>query len=213
MKILKIEFLTCFLLGMSVSKFYCFTLLFLYIFQSIAIANPSKDNSLKYLINALIEINHPKAFRVASDLEKIRTDIKTYNLIIRKADLDFNDLKKIAEAIKQVQKSKGPDLITLSMSFNKNIKDKGLNLILNVIPHTTKILAFVECGLTDTGALKIIEYAYKNKNLNQIYLEGNFFSQSIQNKFNKLKIDRPQLTIISQWPSETFKEIVRKNYN
>lgn len=99
------------------------------------------------------------------------------------------------------------------MSFNKNIKDKGLNLILNVIPHTTKILAFVECGLTDTGALKIIEYAYKNKNLNQIYLEGNFFSQSIQNKFNKLKIDRPQLTIISQWPSETFKEMVRKNYN
>ena len=75
MKILKIEFLTCFLLGMSVSKFYCFTLLFLYIFQSIAIANPSKDNSLKYLINALIEINHPKAFRVASDLEKIIIDI------------------------------------------------------------------------------------------------------------------------------------------
>lgn len=61
------------------------------------------------------------------------------------------------------------------MSFNKNIKDKGLNLILNVIPDTTKILAFVECGFTDTGALKIIEYAYKNKNINQIYLEGNFF--------------------------------------
>ena len=99
------------------------------------------------------------------------------------------------------------------MSFNKNFKDKGLNLILNIIPGTTKILAFVECGLTDTGALKIIEYAYKNKIINQIYLEGNFFSQSIQNKFNKLKIDWPQLKIISQWPSETFKEIVRKNYN
>ena len=76
------------------------------------------------------------------------------------------------------------------MSFNKNIKDKRLNLILNVIPGTTKILAFVECILTNTGALKITEYAYK-KNINQIYLEGNFFSKSIQNKFNKLKIDRP----------------------
>ena len=152
---------------MSMSKFFSFTLLFLYIFQSIAIANPSKDNSLKYLVNALIEINHPKAFRVASDLEKIRKDIKTYNLIIRKADLKFNDIKKIAEAIKQVQKSRGPDLINLSMSFNKNIKGKGLNLILNVIPGTTKILVFVECGLTDTGVLKIIEYIYKN--INQIY--------------------------------------------
>ena len=99
------------------------------------------------------------------------------------------------------------------MSFNKNIKDKGLNLILNVIPGTTKILAFVECSLTDTGALKIIEYAYKNKNINQIYLEGNFFSKLIQNKFNKLKIDRPQLTIRIQWPSETFKEMVKINYN
>ena len=72
-------------------------------------------------------------------------------------------IKKIAEVIKQVQKSRGPDLITLSMSYNKNINEKGLNLILNVIPGTTKILAFVECSLTDTGALKIIEYAYKKK--------------------------------------------------
>ena len=94
MKILKIEFLTCFLLGMSMSKFFSFTLLFLYIFQSIAIANPSKDNSLKNLVNALTEINHPKAFQVASDLDKIKKDVKTYNLIIRKADLNFNDIKK-----------------------------------------------------------------------------------------------------------------------
>ena len=60
------------------------------------------------------------------------------------------------------------------MNFNKSIKDKGLKLILNVIQDTTKVLAFVECGLTDTGALKIIGYAFKNKNINQIYLEGNF---------------------------------------
>ena len=175
MKNLKIEFLKDFLPGMSMSKYFWFILLFLYIFQSLDNTNPSKDNSLKYLVNALIEINHPKALKVASDLEKIKKDIKTYILIIRKADLDFNDIKKIAEAIKKVQKSRGPHLITLSMSFNKNIKDKGLNLILNVIPDTKKILAFVECGLTDTGALKIIDYAYKNKIINQIYLEGNFF--------------------------------------
>ena len=79
---------------MSMSKFFSFTLLFLYIFQSLAIANSSKDNSLKYLVNALIEINHPKAFRVASDLEKNKKDIKTYDLTIRKADLSFNDIKK-----------------------------------------------------------------------------------------------------------------------
>ena len=41
-------------------------------------------------------------------------------------------------------------------------------------------------------------------------LIGKFFFKLIQNKFNKLKIDRPQLTIISQWPSETFMEMARK---
>ena len=195
------------------SKYFWFTLLFLYVFQSFANANPAKDDSLKYLINALIEINHPKAFHVAADLKNFKGDIKTYKLIIRKADLDFNDIKKLAEAIKQVQKTRGPDLIILSMSFNKNIKDEGLNLILNVIPDTIEVLAFVECGLTDNGALKIIEYAYKSKNINQIYLEGNFFSESIQYKFKKLKIDKPHLTIISKWPSEKFKEMIRKYYN
>jgi len=94
MKNLNIEFLKGFLPGMSMSKYFWFILLFLYIFQSLAIANPSKDNSLKYLVNALIEINHPKALKIDSYLEKIKKDIKTYNLIIRKADLDFNDIKK-----------------------------------------------------------------------------------------------------------------------
>ena len=60
------------------SKYFRFALLFLYIFQSIAIANPSKDNSLEYLVNALIEINHHKALQVALDLNKIKKDIKTY---------------------------------------------------------------------------------------------------------------------------------------
>ena len=66
---------------------------FFYIFQNFSNANPSKDNSLKNLVNALTEINHPKAFQVASDLDKIKKDVKTYNLIIRKADLNFNDIK------------------------------------------------------------------------------------------------------------------------
>ena len=40
------------------SKYFWFTLLFVYIFHSFANANSSKDNSLKYLVNALNEINH-----------------------------------------------------------------------------------------------------------------------------------------------------------
>ncbi len=96
MKTLNIEFLMCFLLGIQMSKYFWFTLLFVYIFHSFANANSSKDNSLKYLVNALNEINHSQAFQVASGLKKIKKGIKTYNLILRKADLDFNDMRKIA---------------------------------------------------------------------------------------------------------------------
>jgi len=100
----------------------------------------------------------------------------------------------------------------LSMSFNENIKDDGLKLILDAVPDTKKVLACVECGLTDNAALEIIDYANKNKNINEIYLEGNFFSESIQNKFEKLSFKKPNLTIISQWPSQDFKKLVKKNF-
>lgn len=87
------------------SKYFWFTLLFLYMFQSFANANPAKDDSLKYLINALIEINHPQAFQVAADLKNFKADIKTYKLIIRKADLDFNDIKNISGGYKTSSKN------------------------------------------------------------------------------------------------------------
>jgi len=64
--------------------------------------------------------------------------------------------------------------------------------------------------LRDNAALDIIDYAYKNRN--EIYLEGNFFSESIQNKFDKLTFKKPNLTIISQWPSQEFKKMVKKNF-
>ena len=56
------------------------------------------------------------------------------------------------------------------MSFNQNSKDEGLDLILNVIPKSTRVLAFFECTLSNRRALRIIDYVYKNMNVNEIYL-------------------------------------------
>ncbi|MDA7579559.1 hypothetical protein N8725_02915 [Alphaproteobacteria bacterium] len=192
-----------------------FTLVFLYLFLYSSFANENilKNDPLKYLVKALKEIDHPKALDMALNLGKIKKNRNNYDLIIRKAELDFDKTKKIADAIYQIDKLGGPNLITLSMSFNQSIKDEGVNLILDAIPDSTKVLAFVDCGLTDKGALKIIDYVYKHKNINQIYLEGNYFSKAVQNKFYKLKLDKPDLTIISQWPSQNFKEMIKKTYN
>ena len=44
------------------------------------------------------------------------------------------------------------------------------------------------------------------------YLEGNFFSKHIINKFIKLKNDKPDIAMIIEWPSERFKKMVLDNY-
>ena len=48
---------------------------------------------------------------------------------------------------------------------------EGLIKILNVLPDSTSAIGFVECGITDIGGQKIIDWAYKNKGIKQIYLE------------------------------------------
>ena len=50
-------------------------------------------------------------------------------------------------------------------------------------------------------------------NVNEIYLVGNSFTVDTQREFKKLNVDRHYLTIISDWPSKEFEEMVKKNYN
>ena len=57
-----------------------------------------------------------------------------------------------------------------------------------------------------------LDWAYNQKAIKQIYLEGNFFSKQIINKFMKLKNDKPDIAMIIEWPSEEFKKMVLDNY-
>ena len=50
-------------------------------------------------------------------------------------------------------------------------------------------------------------------NLSGIYIEGNNFSKDMEEKFEKLRADNPSLTILSEWASEEFKEMVKKSFN
>ena len=85
--------------------------------------------------------------------------------------------------------------------------------MLNQIPKTTSIIAFVECGITDKTGQAIIDWASKTNNLDGIYIEGNAFSKEMEGMFEKLRADNPQITILSEWASEKFKEIVKKTFN
>ena len=169
----------------------------------------SNNQGLSHLIAALTKIDKPKSLKVAKELTSINN---SYDLIIRRANLNVLDANKISNAIEKISNQKGPLLQRISMSFNKDLKDEGLIKILNVLPDSTSAIGFVECGITDIGGQKIIDWAYKNKGIKQIYLEGNFFSKHIINKFMKLKNDKPNIAMIIEWPSEEFKKMVLDNY-
>jgi hypothetical protein len=165
------------------------------------------------LINVLIETKKTKSIEVAKNLQSIGPNDKTYDLIIRKANLSLEDAKNIAKAIDEVSKNNGPKLSTISMSFNQDLKDEGVIAILSKIPKTTPVIAFVECGITDKAGQAIIDWALENNEVNGIYIEGNTFSNSMEAKFEKLRVDNPQLTVLSEWASEGFKEMVKKTFN
>ena len=169
----------------------------------------SNNQGLGHLIAALTKIDKPKSLKVAKELTSSNN---SYDLIIRRANLNILDADEISNAIKKIRHQKVPVLKTISMSFNKDLKDEGIIKILNVLPTTTSTIAFVECGITDIGGQKIIDWAYNQKAIKQIYLEGNFFSKNIINQFMKLKKDKPDITMIIEWPSEGFKKMVLDNY-
>jgi hypothetical protein len=165
------------------------------------------------LIDVLVETKKIKSLEVAKNLQSIGTSDKTYDLVIRKANLSIEDAKNIANAIDKVNQNNGPNLRTLSMSFNQDLKDEGVITILNRIPKTTSVIAFVECGITDKAGQAIIDWALENKQLNGIYIEGNDFSKQMEAKFNKLRADNPRLTVLSEWASEEFKEMVKRTFD
>ena len=65
------------------------------------------------LIDALVETKKPKIIEVANNLKSTGNNDKSYDLIIRKANLSIKDAKNIATAIKKIDQNKGPQLSTI----------------------------------------------------------------------------------------------------
>jgi hypothetical protein len=125
------------------------------------------------LIDALVK--KPKSQEIAKTLKMVSNNDKSYDLVIRKANLTLKDAKKIANVINKVSQNNGPKLHTISMSLNQALKDDGVITILNQITKTTSVIAFVECGITDKAGQSIIDWAANANYLNRIYVEGNTF--------------------------------------
>ena len=107
------------------------------------------NNIMQDLIDTLVDTNKPKNIKGANFLKIINNNGKSYDLVIRKANLNINDVKNIASVIKKTGQNNGLKLRTISMNFKRNLKDEGVIEILNHLPLTTLVIAFVECELAD----------------------------------------------------------------
>ena len=79
----------------------------------------SNNQELSHLIAALTKIDKPKSLKVAKELTSSNN---SYDLIIRRANLNILDAGEISNAIKKISHQKVPVLKTISMSFNKDLK-------------------------------------------------------------------------------------------
>ena len=59
----------------------------------------SDNQGLNYLISALTKIDKPKSLKVAKELQSIKN---SYDLIIRKANLNILDANEISKAIEKI---------------------------------------------------------------------------------------------------------------
>ena len=83
-------------------------------------SNSGYSYVMQDLIKTLEETKKPKSIEVAKTLKSINAKEKSYDLVIRKANLNLEDAKNIANAISRVEKNNGPKLHTLSMRVRNN---------------------------------------------------------------------------------------------
>ena len=77
--------------------------LFFIIVFTLSLFNVSYANIvMQDLIDVLVQTNKQKSFEVAKNLKELNQNAKTYDFVIRKANLDIVDAKNIAKAIKKL---------------------------------------------------------------------------------------------------------------
>jgi hypothetical protein len=148
------------------------------------------------LINALRLTNNPVSNKVADTLLSLKNSESSYDLHLRNADLNYNQIKSIAEAIKTVHENGGPSLQSFSMSYNSNLGDEGVLILVKNLPHTITEIGLVKSSIGDKGAEALIKWSTNAKHLRWLCVEENIFSNDIKVRLRKLGQERSDLLVV-----------------
>lgn len=168
-----------------------------YLFN-ITIATEKPKMPLSPLIDALIATKKPVCEKVAAKLQGLESDVTHYNLHLRSADLTMDELNLIAKEIKTLHatnKSDLPELRSLSLSYNRKLKD-GLAALMEILPPSLTEIGLVDCGMTDKTADAIVKFALRATKLKMLCVEENAFSTDAKNKLIQLGKNKSGLLVV-----------------
>jgi hypothetical protein len=108
--------------------------------------------------------NKPVCNDLAKNLESSVGHLASYNLHLRSASLSNAEAKLFSEAIKSVHKDATLSLLSFSFSYNPDIKQSGLSILLDALPDHITELGLVGCNLDDLCDNSIISFLSRSKN-------------------------------------------------
>lgn len=148
------------------------------------------------LIDALRSTNNPVSNKAAETLLSLKKGESSYDLHLRHADLNHGQIKSIVEAVKAVHENGGPSLHSFSLSYNANLGDAGVLVLVNNLPQTVTEIGLVQSGLGDLGGEALIRWAANAKQLRWLCVEGNTFSNDVKDKLRKFGQESSHLLVV-----------------
>ena len=120
---------------------------------------------------------------------------KGFDFHLRNAGLDFKEVQIITNAMMKATKHGILNLKSFSLSYNPEITDQGVGLLVKAFPPQITELGLVGCDLGDEAGEGIYQYL-ENSALELVCIEGNNFSPVLMDKFKKLREQKPNLSLL-----------------
>jgi hypothetical protein len=166
-------------------------------FTSCLAAEEKPEMIIRNLTNALRSINNSVCEKAADNLLLLKNNKSNYDLHLRNAKLNHNGIKVILEAIKVVHDENGPSLRSFSMSYNSNLRDEGVLILVKALPSTVTEIGLVGCGFGDKGAEALMTWVPNAPKLHWLCIEQNDFSKNIKNRLMTLAKERAGLLVVT----------------
>jgi hypothetical protein len=108
------------------------------------------------------------------------------NLHLRKLDATTSEILNTIFELKNFLDNNSEPIYSFSFSYNQNLGDEGVGLMINILPASLRSIGLVNCNIGDKGGLELLTWLMSAAHVNILCIEQNNFSSDVKNKFKEL---------------------------